>query len=93
MDQNVQCEAPPGFIARIVTEQIGRTRGVAFAIENRPGAGTLIGAEAVARAAPDGNTLLINTSAILINAHMLALASSEVDTASFIQRLQADIIL
>jgi tripartite-type tricarboxylate transporter receptor subunit TctC len=65
---------PPGgtadIVARIVTEQIGRTRGVTFAIENRPGAGTLIGAEAVARAAPDGNTLLINTSAILINGHL-----------------------
>jgi tripartite-type tricarboxylate transporter receptor subunit TctC len=65
---------PPGgtadIIARIVTEQIGRTRGVAIAIETRPGAGTLIGAEAVARAAPDGNTLLINTAAVLINGHL-----------------------
>jgi tripartite-type tricarboxylate transporter receptor subunit TctC len=65
---------PPGgtadIIARIVTEQITRTRGVAFVIENRPGAGTLIGADVVARATPDGNTLLINTSAVLINAHL-----------------------
>ena len=65
---------PPGgtadTIARIVTEQIGRARGVTFIIENRPGAGTVIGAEAVARAAPDGNTLLIDTSALLINAHL-----------------------
>src|SRR5262245_14888634 len=58
------------IIARIVTEQIGRTRGVTVVIENRPGAGTLIGAEAVARAAPDGNTLLINSSAMLIGAHL-----------------------
>ena len=65
---------PPGgtadIIARLVTEQIGRTQGVTFVIENRPGAGTVIGADVVARAAPDGNTLLLTRSAFLINAHM-----------------------
>ncbi len=65
---------PPGgtadIIARIVIEQISRTQGVTFIIENRPGAGTVIGADMVARATPDGNTLLINTSAMLINAHL-----------------------
>jgi tripartite-type tricarboxylate transporter receptor subunit TctC len=65
---------PPGgtadIIGRIVTEQIGRTRGVTFVIENRPGAGTVIGAEVVARATPDGNTLLLNSSAVLIGAHL-----------------------
>src|SRR5262249_36350959 len=65
---------PPGgtadIVARVVTEQIARTRGVIFVIENRPGAGTVIGAEAVARAAPDGNTLLINSLAYLISAHL-----------------------
>jgi tripartite-type tricarboxylate transporter receptor subunit TctC len=65
---------PPGgtadIIARLVTEQVGRAQGVTFVIENRPGAGTVIGAEEVARAAPDGNTLLINTSALLISAHL-----------------------
>jgi tripartite-type tricarboxylate transporter receptor subunit TctC len=65
---------PPGgtgdIITRIVTEQIGRARGVTFVIENRPGAGTVIGAEVVARAAPDGGTLLVNTSALLISAHL-----------------------
>ena len=65
---------PPGgtadVVARVVTEQIGRTRGVTFVIENRPGGGTLIGTEAVTRAAPDGNTLLINTSAFLVGAHL-----------------------
>ena len=56
---------PPGgtadIIARVVSEQIGRTRGVTMVIENRPGGGTVIGTEAVARAAPDGNTLLITS--------------------------------
>jgi tripartite-type tricarboxylate transporter receptor subunit TctC len=65
---------PPGgtadVIARIVTEQIGRMRGVTFVIENRPGAGTVIGTEVVACATPDGNTLLINSSSFLINPHL-----------------------
>jgi tripartite-type tricarboxylate transporter receptor subunit TctC len=39
-------------------------------IEDRPGAGTVIGTEVAARAAPDGNTLLIITSATVVNAHL-----------------------
>jgi tripartite-type tricarboxylate transporter receptor subunit TctC len=39
-------------------------------IENRPGAGQVIGTEAVARAAPDGNTLLIHTGAFLSSPHL-----------------------
>jgi tripartite-type tricarboxylate transporter receptor subunit TctC len=65
---------PPGgtadIIARVVTEQISRTQGVTFVIENRPGAGTAIGSDVVARAAPDGNTLLINSVAFLITPHL-----------------------
>jgi tripartite-type tricarboxylate transporter receptor subunit TctC len=65
---------PPGgtadIIGRVVTEQISRTRGVTFVLENRPGAGTVIGAEVVARATADGNTLLINSTALLISANL-----------------------
>jgi tripartite-type tricarboxylate transporter receptor subunit TctC len=65
---------PPGgtadVIARIVTEQIGRMRGATFVIENRPGAATMIGTEVAARAAPDGNTLLINSTSFVINPHL-----------------------
>jgi tripartite-type tricarboxylate transporter receptor subunit TctC len=65
---------PPGgtadIIARLVTEQINRAHGATFVIENRPGAGTAIGSDVVARAAPDGNTLLINSVAFLITAHL-----------------------
>ena len=42
----------------MLVEQIGRTRGVTMLVENRPGASGTIGTEAVARALPDGNTLL-----------------------------------
>jgi tripartite-type tricarboxylate transporter receptor subunit TctC len=44
-------------IARIVMERVARGLGVAVVVENRPGAGTNIGAAAVARAAPDGYTI------------------------------------
>lgn len=65
---------PPGgtadIVARLIGEQIGRQNGPAVVIENRPGANTTVGSEAVARAAPDGNTLLINTPEFLINPHL-----------------------
>src|SRR5262249_31099454 len=52
---------PPGgagdIVARLLAEQVGRAHGVAIVTENRPGAGTIIGTESVARAAPDGGTL------------------------------------
>src|SRR5262249_48368429 len=46
------------ILARILGDQIGSTQGLTVLIENRPGAGTVIGTEAVSRATPDGNTLL-----------------------------------
>ena len=44
--------------ARVVMEQVGKQVGQTFVIENRPGAGGTTGANAVARAAPDGTTVL-----------------------------------
>jgi tripartite-type tricarboxylate transporter receptor subunit TctC len=57
-------------LARLLGEQIGRTQGQTVLIENRPGAGSVIGTEAVSRAAPDGRTLLINTPDLLISPHL-----------------------
>jgi tripartite-type tricarboxylate transporter receptor subunit TctC len=65
---------PPGggidVLARILADEIGRTQGQSIVIENRPGAGTEIGTEVVARAAPDGKTLLINNNALVILPHV-----------------------
>jgi tripartite-type tricarboxylate transporter receptor subunit TctC len=47
------------IIARVVFEQVGRQVGQTFVIENRPGAGGTIGAGMVAKAAPDGHTILV----------------------------------
>src|SRR4029450_11446166 len=63
--------APGGgvdIVARLMADQIGRMQKVAVVVENRPGAGTLIGTEAVARAAPDGNTILFLANSFVINA-------------------------
>jgi tripartite-type tricarboxylate transporter receptor subunit TctC len=60
----------PDFVARLLADQISRVQGLTMVIENRPGAGTVIGTEAVSRAAPDGNTLLINTTAFVTSPHM-----------------------
>jgi tripartite-type tricarboxylate transporter receptor subunit TctC len=46
-------------VARIITEAMGRDLGVAMVVEDMPGGGTTIGGRAVARAVPDGHTLLL----------------------------------
>lgn len=65
---------PPGgttdILARLLADLIGRRPGLGVIVENRPGAGTVIGSEMVARAAPDGNTVLINTTGILITPYL-----------------------
>jgi tripartite-type tricarboxylate transporter receptor subunit TctC len=62
---------PPGgatdIVGRLLADQISRTQGVSAIVENRPGAGSVLGAEAVARAAPDGNTLLMPANFFVIN--------------------------
>jgi tripartite-type tricarboxylate transporter receptor subunit TctC len=58
------------IMARLLAEQIGRVQGPTVVVENRPGAGEAIGTEAVARAAPDGNTVLIAANPFLINPQM-----------------------
>jgi tripartite-type tricarboxylate transporter receptor subunit TctC len=56
---------PSDVIARILGKQLHEMLGQPFVIENRPGAGGNIAAEAVANAAPDGYTLLMGNNSIL----------------------------
>jgi tripartite-type tricarboxylate transporter receptor subunit TctC len=60
----------PDTIARVLSEQIAKARGVAMVVENRPGAGAIVGTEAALRAAADGNTLLMTAPSFLINPHI-----------------------
>ena len=56
---------PSDVLARIVGKKLSEIRGQSFVIDNRPGAGGNIAAELVARAAPDGYTLLMGNNSIL----------------------------
>jgi len=56
--------------ARILAPQLTQFLGQQVIVENRPGAGTMIGGEAVARAAADGYTLLMGISTLAINPAM-----------------------
>src|SRR5215831_8315824 len=49
------------ILARIVAQNLERKLGQSVIVENKPGAGTVIGATMVAKAAPDGYTLLMAT--------------------------------
>ncbi len=64
--------APAGggydLVARLIGQWLSERLGQPFIVENRPGAGTNIGTEAVVRAAADGYTLLLVASANAINA-------------------------
>jgi tripartite-type tricarboxylate transporter receptor subunit TctC len=55
-------------LARIVGEHLSVTLGQRFIVDNRPGAGTAIGAGIVAQAAPDGHTLMVSSSSFVTNA-------------------------
>jgi tripartite-type tricarboxylate transporter receptor subunit TctC len=60
--------APGGttdMLGRLIAQQLGTSLGRTVIVDNKPGAGTAIGAGQVARAAPDGNTLLVATSTTL----------------------------
>jgi tripartite-type tricarboxylate transporter receptor subunit TctC len=59
-------DTPTRMLAPRLSEQLGRQ----VFVENKPGAGGTIGANEVARAAPDGHTLLITGSTHLISAHL-----------------------
>src|SRR5262245_20785018 len=58
--------------ARLINTQLGEALGKPVIIENRGGAGGSIGTAAVARAAPDGYTLLVCSSAFVVNPSLYA---------------------
>jgi tripartite-type tricarboxylate transporter receptor subunit TctC len=67
--------APGGgtdVVARILAQEMAKDLGVSVVIENKPGAGTIIGTQAVAVSAPDGYTLLMGTFSHAVNSSLSA---------------------
>jgi len=67
--------APGGgtdVVARTLAQELAKELGVSVIIENKPGAGTIIGTQAVATAEPDGYTLLMGTFANAVNPSLYA---------------------
>ena len=56
--------------ARVIGQRLTKTMGQQFVIENKPGGGSTVAAEQVARAPKDGYTLFIGTAANVINGVM-----------------------
>src|SRR5262245_62134069 len=65
---------PPGgatdVVARIVFQKMNDLMNQQFVIDNRAGAGGIIGAEVVAKSPPDGYTLMVYSQTLVANAHL-----------------------
>jgi tripartite-type tricarboxylate transporter receptor subunit TctC len=67
--------APGGgtdVVARTLAQEMARDLGASIVIENKPGAGTILGTQAVATSEPDGYTLLMGTFANAVNPSLKA---------------------
>ncbi len=62
---------PVDVVARVLGERLAAKWKVPVIVENRPGAGTVIGADFVAKAPPDGHTVLLNVTAHAVNATLV----------------------
>ncbi len=83
---------PADVYARFLGQRLQETLGQPFAIEDRPGAGSLIGTEAVAKSAPDGYSLLLMSNTHTVNESLVpnkpyALLRDFVPVASIITRI------
>ncbi len=62
----------PDLMARVFAEKLTAKWGKPVVVENRPGAGALLGAQAVAKSPADGHTLLLTTNTMVISPHVLS---------------------
>src|SRR5215216_7596129 len=57
---------PADFLGRLIGQKLGDDLSQQIVVDNRPGANTIIGAQAVAKAAPDGYTILMAIDGTLV---------------------------
>jgi tripartite-type tricarboxylate transporter receptor subunit TctC len=62
---------PADLYARVLAQHLGDALKQSFVVENRPGAGSIIGTDAVAKAAPDGYTLLMMSNTHTTNESLI----------------------
>ena len=62
---------PVDILGRVIAERLAGRWKTGAIVENRPGAGTVIGTELVAKAAPDGHTLLLAVTSHAVNATLV----------------------
>ena len=63
---------PADIYARVIGEKLAAALGQSFVIEDRPGGGAIVGTDAVAKAAPDGYTLLMMSNTHTVNESLFA---------------------
>jgi tripartite-type tricarboxylate transporter receptor subunit TctC len=56
--------------ARRIAQRVSQTTGISIVVENKPGASTMLGSAAVAKAEPDGHTLLMGASSLTVNQNL-----------------------
>ncbi len=61
----------PDLAARVLAEKLAPRLGQAVVVDNKPGAGGLVGASGVAKSAADGHTLLLSPNTLVISPHVL----------------------
>jgi len=86
---------PTDVFTRAIAEELKKSLNQAFVMENRPGAGSVIGSEAVAKAPPDGYTLLMISATQATNETLIASKSYKLtrDFAAIAPLMRTDLVL
>jgi tripartite-type tricarboxylate transporter receptor subunit TctC len=81
--------------ARLIAQKVSQNTGAQIVVENKPGASTMLGSQQVARAEPDGHTLLMGASSLTVNRLLFktALVDTEKDFTPISLLVTAPLVL